>query len=114
MVSLTNALDRSDDDRFDGQLREVAGSMDFGLGDAVHDVHALDNLAEDAVTRVLAGLRRSPTMGAGVTLMKNCEVALSAYSGERDIVTVPRTFFRPFAASLRIGARTSFGSRSDV
>ena len=44
-------------------------------------------------------------MSLSETLMKNCEVA-ECGSAVRAIAIVPRTFFRPAAASFSSGARS--------
>ena len=50
--------------------------------------------------------------GASARLMKNWDVALSICPGSRVMAMVPRVFFRPLWASLRIGKRGGLAWRS--
>ena len=100
LLDLSNRFDRH---RLVRHVGVIARCVNRTLGNPVQDFHAVGHLAEDAVT---VALRCSPLKfraSLSEMLKKNWQVALSSSSPRRSMAMVPRVFFRPLSASLRIG-----------
>jgi hypothetical protein len=82
------------------------------LGDAVDHVHALDDLAINAVVEAIGGFPLASRSGWSPTLMKNCPVALSMASACRAVATAPCRFNSPFAVSFAMLYLAFFSARS--
>ena len=72
------------------------------LLDLLHDVHSLDHLAEDRVADACPAPFSLFRKSLFLTLMKNCDVALSG-ADVRAMASVPASFFSPFDDSFLIG-----------
>ena len=111
MQSLADDADRLDHHRRIGRLCEVAALVGCGrLGDFLGDVESRRSPRRRRSSRSWSAA--SPVWsrcGASARLMKNCDVALSIATASRAIAIVPRTFFKPLWASLRMGVRAGLG-----
>ena len=114
--------------RLDRHIRMAARIVDRALGDPVQDLHAVSNFTENAVSVTLCPRRvrllflfltgGSSRLKIQAVIIGNIEIELacgmSSSSARRAMAMVPRRFFRPLSASLRIGIMGVFSFKSDV